>query len=119
MRKRKSMLECNWPAADLMLWNAAVLPSELFEGNDRASRWRPKTVKQSDEKVYNIAHLIYHSKNYEGGSKDYEFSRRTMEEHWGSGYDDAIRTLRHPEVLERPNNREGIRTFDFCKKSRD
>jgi len=29
MRKRKSMLECNWPAADLMLWNAAVLPSEL------------------------------------------------------------------------------------------
>jgi len=76
-------------------------------------------AKESDEKVYNIAHLIYHSKNYEGGSKDYEFSRRTMEEHWEAGYDDAIRTLRHPEVLERPNNREGIRTFDFCKKSRD
>ena len=47
MRKRKSMLECNWPAADLMLWNAAVLPSELFEGNNGASRWRPKTVKQA------------------------------------------------------------------------
>jgi integrase/recombinase XerD len=47
MRRRKSMLECNWPAADLLLWNAAVFPSELFEGNNRASRWRPKTVKQA------------------------------------------------------------------------
>jgi NTE family protein len=24
-----------------------------------------------------------------------------MAEHWRSGYDDAMRTLRHPEVLER------------------
>ena len=47
MRRRKSMLECNWPAADLLLWNAAVLPSELFESNYLASRWRPKTVKQA------------------------------------------------------------------------
>ena len=47
MRRRKSMHECNWPPADLLLWNAAVLPSELFESNNRASRWRPKTVKQA------------------------------------------------------------------------
>jgi len=37
---------------------------------------------EADEKVYNIINLIYHSHNYEGTSKDYEFSRRTMEEHW-------------------------------------
>jgi NTE family protein len=35
---------------------------------------------ESDEKVYNIVHLIYHARKYEGVSKDIEFSRRTMEE---------------------------------------
>src|ERR1019366_3392889 len=54
---------------------------------------------EADEKVYNIINLIYHSHNYEGTSKDYEFSRRTMEEHWQAGYNDAVRTLRHSEVL--------------------
>jgi NTE family protein len=73
-------------------------------------------AREADEKVYNIVHLIYHSKKYEGSSKDYEFSRRTMEEHWNSGYDDAVRSLRHEEVFRRPENLEGVRTFDFCKK---
>jgi NTE family protein len=76
-------------------------------------------AKEVDEKVYNIVHLIYHSKRYEGASKDYEFSRRTMEEHWWSGYDDAVRSLRQPELFQRPNNPEGVQTFDFCKKRRD
>lgn len=75
-------------------------------------------AKEADETVYNIVHLIYHSKSYEGISKDYEFSRRTMEEHWTSGYDDAVRTLDHPEVFERPTNMEGVRVFDFAKRLR-
>jgi NTE family protein len=36
---------------------------------------------EADEKVYNLIQLIYHAKTYEGNSKDYEFSRGTMEEH--------------------------------------
>jgi hypothetical protein len=76
-------------------------------------------AKESDETVYNIVHLIYHSKSYEGISKDYEFSRRTMEENWTSGYDDAVRTLDHPEVFERPTNMEGVRVFDFAKRLRE
>jgi predicted acylesterase/phospholipase RssA len=28
-------------------------------------------------------------------------------------YHDAVRTSRHPEVLERPTNREGVFIFDF------
>ena len=75
--------------------------------------------READRKVYNIIHLIYRSRNYEGTSKDYEFSRRTMEEHWQSGYDDAVRTLRHPEVLQRPDNPEGVRTFDLVKDGRE
>ena len=66
-----------------------------------------------DHSVYNIVHLIYRAKRYEGDSKDYEFSRLTMEEHWAAGYRDALRTLEHPEILERPKGPEGVFTFDL------
>ena len=73
-------------------------------------------VEEADEKVWNIVQLIYRSKKYEGCAKDYEFSRRTMEEHWQSGYADTIRALGNPKVLERPTNLEGVRTFDLGKQ---
>jgi NTE family protein len=76
-------------------------------------------AKHADQKVYNIIHLIYHAKNYEGSSKDYEFSRATMNEHWNSGYNDAVRTLRHPEVLQRPEGANGVLTFDLAVDGRD
>jgi NTE family protein len=72
-----------------------------------------------DHKVYNIVHLIYRAMNYEGHSKDYEFSRASMQEHWRAGYHDAVRTLRHPEVLERPANHEGVFTFDLADDGRE
>src|ERR1700680_1386610 len=53
-----------------------------------------------------------------GIAKDYEFSRRTMEEHWQFGYDNAVRTLSHPEVIERPTTVDGVRTFDFFETDR-
>jgi NTE family protein len=73
---------------------------------------------EADDKICNIIHLIYHAKKYEGIAKDYEFSRRTMEEHWQTGYDDAVRTLSHPEVLQRPEKIDGVRTFDFRQSDR-
>jgi NTE family protein len=73
-------------------------------------------AKEADESVYNIVHLIYHAKNYEGAAKDYEFSRRTMEEHWSAGYAAGRKALSHPEVLQRPHNREGFRVFDFSRE---
>jgi len=73
----------------------------------------------ADHKVYNIVHLIYRAKHYEGHSKDYEFSRLTMEEHWRAGYHDAVRTLRYQEVLERPSHLEGVFTFHLAEASRE
>jgi NTE family protein len=73
----------------------------------------------ADRKVYNIVHLIYRARHYEGQTKDFEFSRLTMEEHWRAGYNDAVRTLRHPEVLERPTTMDGVRTFDLAIDSRE
>jgi len=75
--------------------------------------------QEADDKVCNIVHLIYRARSYQGIAKDFEFSRRTMEEHWQSGYDDAVRALQHPEVLQPPGRLEGVRTFDFAKGGPD
>ena len=69
--------------------------------------------------VYNIVHLIYRARNHEGHSKDYEFSRLSMQDHWQAGYHDALRTLRHPEVLTRPTGPDGVFTFDLEQDGRE
>ena len=72
-----------------------------------------------ERKVGNLIQLIYHSKEYEGDSKDYEFSRRSMEDRWRAGYHDTVRTLRHPEVLERPSAPDGVFIFDVAQQGRE
>jgi NTE family protein len=68
----------------------------------------------------NIVQLIYRPKGYEGDSKDYEFSRRSMDEHWRAGYYDAVHALRHPEIFRRPTDRyETLTTFDLRRDSND
>jgi NTE family protein len=83
----------------------------------------PESVRNTDEyklleklaerKAYNVIQLIYRANKYEGDSKDFEFSRQSMDEHWRAGLHDTIRTLRHPEVLERPTTAEGVFVFDL------
>jgi len=68
---------------------------------------------EADKKVCNIVQLIYRAKKYEGSAMDYEFSRRTMEEHWLAGYRDAVHSLSHQEIFEPPERLEGVRTFDY------
>ena len=90
------------------------LPEELAASPEVAIL-RPAT----QPKVWNLIQLIYRSKEYEGDSKDYEFSRRSMEDHWRAGYHDTIRTLRHPEVLERPRSIDGVFMFDVAENGRE
>jgi NTE family protein len=89
----------------------------------------PETMKDSpelallnqiaDHKVFNLVQLIYRSQRHEGYSKDFEFSRQSMEDHWRAGRNDTVRTLRHPEVLERPTSVEGVLTFDLAQDGRE
>jgi NTE family protein len=90
------------------------LPADLEENDDLNIL---KSV--ASDKVYNIVHLIYRARNYEGHSKDYEFSRLSMQDHWRAGYHDAVRTLRHPEVLARPASLDGVYTFDLERDGRE
>jgi NTE family protein len=72
-----------------------------------------------DRSVYKIVHLIYRSKTYEGQAKDFEFSRQSMTDHWQAGYNDAVRTLRHPEALQRPSDNTRLETFDLAVNGRE
>jgi predicted acylesterase/phospholipase RssA len=90
------------------------LPADLVDSHEYAVL---KPI--ADHAVYNLVQLVYRSKQYEAHSKDYEFSHASMEEHWRAGYHDAIRTLRHPEVLERPASADGLFTFDLGRDGRE
>ena len=91
----------------------AKMPTELLQTPEAET-----LAAEADEKVYNVIQLIYR-KNYARNFKDYEFSRRTMEEHWSSGYNDTVRTLRPPKVLQRPNGQDGFFTFDLARDGRE
>ncbi len=89
------------------------VPDDLRDGDDAKL-----LLGEANDKVCNIVHLIYRARPYEGIAKDFEFSRRTMEEHWQTGYRNARHTLANPQVLELPDRLEGVRTFD-CGEPRD
>ena len=90
------------------------IPQELRDGDDA------KLLSGvANDKVCIIVHLIYRAKKYEGIAKDFEFSRRTMEEHWKAGYNNARETLKNPGVLQLPDRSVGVRTFDIGENSND
>lgn len=90
----------------------AQMPPEL------AATPQAKLLAQvTDPALYNIVQLIYRSPTYEGQSKDYEFSRQTMQDHWRAGYRDAVTTLAHPEVLKLPKT--AVQVYDFLTPPRE
>jgi NTE family protein len=90
------------------------IPQELRDSDDA------KLLSAvANDKVCNIVHLIYRAKKYEGIAKDFEFSRRTMEEHWKAGYSNARETLKNPQVLQLPDRSVGVRTFDIGEEGND
>jgi len=59
-----------------------------------------------------IVELIYRPKTVQGPSKDYEFSRATMERCWKQGLDDARATLAGAPWLEPAPAEIAVRTFE-------
>ena len=69
--------------------------------------------KASKENTVTVVHLIYKSKNYETSSKDYDFSHVAMIEHWNAGVRDVHQSMRHKDVLERPQSGETMMAYDM------
>jgi NTE family protein len=71
-----------------------------------ASRTRSPSV--------HIVHLVYRQQRYEGESKDYEFSRASVLEHWCAGERDMRASYRHPDRLARASVDTGVTTYDLA-----
>ena len=63
-----------------------------------------------------IVHLINRRHSYPGHTKDYEFSRATIQALWAAGLDDARRIIAHPERLRRTDLSDSIRVYDLARE---
>ena len=63
-----------------------------------------------------IVHFINRRKNYFSQSKDYDFSRHSVEEHWAAGRADVAQSLSHPAWLNRKRPRTGVTVLDLTPK---
>jgi NTE family protein len=66
-----------------------------------------------------VVHLINRRTAYQSESKDYEFSRRTMEEHWAAGREDVAHTFKHREWFDRDKPATGVHVFDLSSADHD
>jgi NTE family protein len=87
----------------------AKLPARLRNDPSVAALQTQMTHQPID-----IVHLIYRNKPYELESKDYEFSRAAVTEHWEAGARDMRNTIAHPEWLQRATE-NGVTTFDLAE----
>lgn len=65
-----------------------------------------------------IVQLIYRQASYELESKDYEFSRVSVLEHWQAGLRDMRDTITHPEWLKSTGIDEGVTQYDLTRHTR-
>jgi len=74
----------------------AKLPPEFADDPDYQA-----VARLAAEQPVNIVHLIYRKHGWEGGARDFEFSRDTMEHHWREGLAALAETMRHDALLAR------------------
>lgn len=87
------------------------LPAELRDDADARA-----LLSNSHSSKITIAHMIYRQTRHETHSKDYEFSRASMLDHWAAGAEDAATTLTHPEWAARHDDPAHVRVFDLTKE---
>ena len=62
-----------------------------------------------------IAHLINRRLSHSAQTKDYEFSRATVNELWAAGLEDVRRAIANPDWTETEESWEGMRVYDLTK----
>jgi NTE family protein len=114
--RRNTDMEVAWRrVADATRRLVAKLPPELRADPDAQELLARTRITCSG---FDIVHLIYRAKQYEHHSKDYEFSRGTMGEHWAAGHADVLQTLRDPRFIEHKPDHYGVRVFDLVDPKR-
>jgi NTE family protein len=70
------------------------LPKELCEDADVKA-----LAALAEEFPVNVVQMIYRANAWEGGARDYEFSGRTMTEHWDAGREAVAATIKNSELI--------------------
>ena len=89
------------------------VPDERLSDDERDLKTRLATLP-----AINILQLVYQQAAHEGQSKDYDFSKSSMRDHWASGLRDTRATLARRHWLEIPSEESGIVTHDIHRTSR-
>jgi NTE family protein len=84
------------------------LPPDLKDDPD-AQRLR----QYLDRGSINIVHLIYRSRAWESGARDFEFSRSTMLDHWSQGRDAVEEVMHKGDLIARNIMNGKSATFDL------
>lgn len=90
--------------------------AELLKSLPSAQRRNPVVAHlcaQLQHAPIDIMQLIYRHKPYELESKDYEFSRITVNEHWEAGMRDLERSFTHREWMRHVSHGAGVTTWDL------
>ena len=88
------------------------LLAKLPPGKRMDDAWCREAAALASDKRFNVVHLIYQEKEWDGQAKDYEFSAQSMRDHWESGLADLRRTLAHPGWLAPPEGHATSVTHD-------
>lgn len=70
------------------------LPAELRDDPEVKA-----LTRVAAEKPVSLVHLIYRANAWEGGARDFEFSTRTMREHWAAGQAAVEATMANAELV--------------------
>ncbi|GAA0726961.1 patatin-like phospholipase family protein [Sphingomonas japonica] len=89
----------------------AKLPKEMCDDPDVKA-----LAARAAEMPVNLVHLIYRANAWEGGSRDFEFSQRTMHEHWDAGRHDVSQTMANSEVIARNILDGKTAAFDLARR---
>jgi NTE family protein len=87
------------------------LPAELKDDVDIAA-----LRAQAAEQAVNVVQLIHRASAWESGSRDYEFSARSMSEHWAAGRHAVTQSIDNAELLARNIVDGKTAAFDLTRK---
>ncbi|QHL90354.1 patatin-like phospholipase family protein [Sphingomonas changnyeongensis] len=88
----------------------AKLPAELCGDPDIAA-----LKALAEEHPVNIVHLIHRPNAWEGDARDYEFSTRTMREHWAAGHGAVMQSVNASALLARNILNGETAAFDLTR----
>ncbi|HEY0296530.1 MAG TPA: patatin-like phospholipase family protein [Bordetella sp.] len=89
---------------------------ELVPPAKRGNAWYRRAAEMACDRRFNIIHLIYKDKPFDGQAKDFQFGMVSLLDHWNTGLQDMRRTLQHPDWLDMPSGEHSFVTHDVHRK---